>query len=392
MARVLLVRPGAGAPDMVPLEVWHALTRVPAFAAPGEPLAGRLRDEGYDVGELPEASAPAAASPREPAASAETASPGGLRGRNLLAPHAHGETPPWASTLATRLSVLAAEHGEVAFVVHDEAVIRAVFERALETGDEVEVVVGRAPRGHRLLDLVGVMARLRGPGGCPWDAEQTHQSLAKHLLDETYELLEAIESGAEAEIAEELGDLLLQVVFHAQMGTDAGAFDVDDVAHELIEKLVRRHPHVFGDAEVGGASDVVANWDEIKRHEKQRSSAIEGVPDTLPALAYAQKLQRRASAAGFGRPPAAEAGESEPGESEPGETVEDEASLGELLFGVVALARRLDLDAETALRRAAKAFRDRLVAVEELTRERGLDPRALAPEEMERLWGEASAR
>src|SRR5205823_2503868 len=125
------------------------------------------------------------------------------------------------------------------------------------------------------------------------------QTLAKHLLDETYELLEAIESGTASDISEELGDLLLQVVFHAQMGADAGTFDVDDVAGHLIEKLIRRHPHVFGDVQVSGAGEVVANWDAIKQHEKERTSAVEGVPESLPALAYAHKLQRRASAAGF---------------------------------------------------------------------------------------------
>jgi tetrapyrrole methylase family protein/MazG family protein len=240
---------------------------------------------------------------------------------------------------------------------------------------------------------VKVMARLRGPGGCPWDAEQTHRTLAKHLLDETYELIEAIETQGEEAIAEELGDLLLQVVFHAQMGTDAGAFDIDDVAEGIVSKLVRRHPHVFGDVEVSGAGEVVANWDVIKEHEKERSSVVEDVPETLPALAYAQKLQRRAGRSGFdwrSVDGALEKVREEAGElaleSDP-QRREDE--LGDLLFAVAALARHLDLDAESALRRAARKFRDRFSAVERLASERGTTLRDLGDEDLDALWEEA---
>ncbi|HJT36976.1 MAG TPA: nucleoside triphosphate pyrophosphohydrolase [Actinomycetota bacterium] len=389
MARLVLVRPGSGSPDVLSLEAWQALTRAPVFAAPGDPLAERLREAGYDAEILEEA---------EPSR-LRSETPGrdvaGVLGRNLLATHQHGEVSAGARALASRLADLAQERGEIAFIVSDEAVTRAVLERGMQGDVEIEFVIGRAPRGHRLLDLVVVMARLRGPGGCPWDAEQTHQTLAKHLLDETYELLEAIEAGTDQDIAEELGDLLLQVVFHAQMGTDAGTFDVDDVATTLIEKLVRRHPHVFGDVEVSGAREVVENWDVIKQHEKSRTSAVEGVTESLPALAYAQKLQRRAGSAGFDwsdvegalskvREEAEELARADAGGRE------DE--LGDLLFAIVALGRHLDLDAESALRRSARRFRDRFQKVEQAARERGVALGELDEGSLTALWDEVKSR
>jgi XTP/dITP diphosphohydrolase len=147
--------------------------------------------------------------------------------------------------------------------------------------------------GSRLLELVAVMDRLRR--GCPWDQEQTHRSLARYLLEETYETLEAIESGDPDHLREELGDLLLQVCFHSVIASETGAFDVDDVAAGIVEKLVRRHPHVFADVEVAGVADVEANWERIKADEKGRSSVLEGVPMALPALALADKVLGRAA-------------------------------------------------------------------------------------------------
>jgi len=384
----MLVQPGPGAPAMLTVEAWRALTTAPAFAAPGDDLAEQLRATGYPVTALPEAEPDRVLSedPGRPAS--------GAKGRNLLASHTHGEPSAGAAALATRLAALAAMHGDIAFIVRGEAVTKAVIAHAFAHPEtEIEFVVGAYPRGAQLLDLVRVMARLRGPGGCPWDAEQTHRTLAKHLLDETYELLEAIETGGESDIAEELGDLLLQVVFHAQMGADAGAFDIDDVAVGLTEKLVRRHPHVFGDVEVSGAREVVANWDVIKQHEKQRASVLEGVPEALPSLAYAQKLQRRAGAAGFDwddvsgalakvREEAAELA-SATGDGRR----EDE--LGDLLFSITALARHLDLDAESALRRSAKRFRDRFLQVERTARERGVALGEMSEAELIRLWDDA---
>jgi tetrapyrrole methylase family protein/MazG family protein len=389
VSRLVLVRPGSGSPDLLSIEGWQALTRAPAFAAPGDVLAERLREAGYDVTELIEAE-PARLVSETPGRDGE-----GMLGRNLLAQHQHGEISEGARALASRLVELAQERGEIAFILNDEAVTRAVLERGMQGDVEIEFVIGRAPRGHRLLDLVAVMARLRGPGGCPWDAEQTHQTLAKHLLDETYELLEAIEAGTDQDIAEELGDLLLQVVFHAQMGTDAATFDIDDVASALIDKLVRRHPHVFGSVEVSGAREVVENWDVIKQHEKGRESAVEGVTETLPALAYAQKLQRRAGSAGFDWSSvdgALQKVREEADELARADDAQKEDEFGDLLFAIVALGRHLDLDAEAALRRSARRFRDRFQAVEHAARERGVALSDLDEPALTKLWEEAKAR
>src|SRR2546427_922055 len=155
-------------------------------------------------------------------------------------------------------------------------------------------------QGRRLLDLVKVMARLRGPGGCPWDAEQTHRTLARHLLEETYEALEAIDADDSDAIRDELGDLLLQVVFHAQMAADEGRWDVDDVAEGLVRKLIHRHPHVFGSLEVSGPAEVLVNWEKLKVAELGSRGRIEdGIPVAMPSLARAAKVQRRAAGWGF---------------------------------------------------------------------------------------------
>lgn len=377
VGKIAIIRSGAGAPDVLPLEVWQTLSSTRVFAEPGDPLAARLAGAGFAIAEIEITAEPQASE---------------LRGRNLLA-HTHGEISPELAVVAARLAD-ESRSGDVSYILGTHDVTRAVMTRALEDGLEVEFVVGQQPRGHRLLELVRVMARLRGPGGCPWDAEQTHRSLAKYLLDETYELLEAIEAGGDAEIADELGDVLLQVVFHAQMGADAGTFDVDDVTERLIEKLVRRHPHVFGDVEVSGAHEVVRNWDAIKQHETPRASVVDGVTETLPALAYAQKLQRRAGAAGFDWRSVAQAlakvrEEAEELARATQAGAREEEELGDLLFSIVALARHLDLDAETALRRAARTFRDRFVIVETTARERGLDLHQVSDDDLNELWQDA---
>lgn len=154
--------------------------------------------------------------------------------------------------------------------------------------------------------LMDVMAALRSPGGCPWDLEQNHRSLRWHAIEEAYELLDAIEAGDDSEMAEELGDLLLQVVFHAQLGRERNAFDFDDICRELVAKLIRRHPHVFGDVRVRDIDQVWANWEQIKRAEKtgsrqERRSALDGIPTQLPSLMKAQKLVKKARQAGLVR-------------------------------------------------------------------------------------------
>jgi MazG family protein len=227
--------------------------------------------------------------------------------------------------------------------------------------------------GERVLDLLRVMHRLRGPDGCPWDLEQTHASLGRHLLEEAHETLEAIDAGDPDRLRDELGDLLLQVVFHSEMARQEGAFDVDDVAEGVVRKLIRRHPHVFGDVEVGSAAEVLVNWERIKAEERGEHPLDDEIPSSLPALARAAKVQRRAAGSGFDwrsfegavekvREELAEL-EAEASSEGPPERIEEE--LGDLLFAVAALGRRLDLDPETALRKATRRFGERFERMRE---------------------------
>jgi len=240
---------------------------------------------------------------------------------------------------------------------------------AARAGIEVEVVYFAAvPKGLRLLELVKVEERLRGPGGCPWDREQDHRTLAEYAVEEVFELVEAIESGDAAHIAEELGDVLLQVVFHAQIAEDAGGFTIDDVAGGIADKLVRRHPHVFGDTQVSGADEVVANWEELKAAEKpEREGVFDGVPAGQPALSYVRKLQSRAAKTGFDWEADVEAAERIRLELEEflaaGSDEQREHEIGDLLMSVVGLARRHKVDPELALRGAARRFRERFEAM-----------------------------
>jgi MazG family protein len=219
---------------------------------------------------------------------------------------------------------------------------------------------GSPPLGSRFPELVRVMAELRAPGGCPWDAEQTHRSLARHLLEEAHEALAAIDSGDLDALKDELGDVLLQVVFHSEIAQEEGAFDVDDVTDGLIAKLVRRHPHVFGDAEVSGADEVLVNWEKLKSAEGERAHLEEGIPETLPALARAGKVQRRAEADGRAPLDPSEAAEiaharlPEIRDASDGDVAEE--AVGELLFAIVTLARSAGVDAESALRRRIQSF------------------------------------
>jgi tetrapyrrole methylase family protein / MazG family protein len=232
--------------------------------------------------------------------------------------------------------------------------------------------------GERLLDLVRLMARLRGPGGCPWDAEQTHRSLARHLLEETHELLDAIDAGDDDAMRDELGDVLLQVVFHAQMAADEGRWDVDDVAERLVRKLVHRHPHVFGEVEVAGADEVLVNWEKLKAEETGERAAVDhDIPSTLPSLARAAKVQRRAAGWGFewrSTSSAVAALREEVDELAAADDPEGaEEEVGDVLFATVAVARKLGIDAESALRRTVRAFSERYERFVDLAAERGID-------------------
>lgn len=207
---------------------------------------------------------------------------------------------------------------------------------------EVEVLTGSYDLpGARLLDLVAVMDRLRSPGGCPWDREQTHRSLATYLLEEAYETLEAIETDPD-HLREELGDLLLQVVFHARIGEEhEQPWSIDDVASGIVDKLIRRHPHVFAGADAVTAEHVEARWHDLKQAEKQRSSSMDGVPLAQPALALAAKLMGRAAQAGV---------------APPDPEVDPAAPVGDLLLAVVARARAESVDPEQALRESIRRY------------------------------------
>jgi XTP/dITP diphosphohydrolase len=255
------------------------------------------------------------------------------------------------------------------------------FARALgelvshEGGVELEVVYGSYDMpGARLLDLVATMDRLRSPGGCPWDAEQTHETLAHYLVEETYEALDAIERGDLAGLRDELGDVLLQVVFHARVAQerdDGSAWTIDDVAGRIVEKLVRRHPHVFSGVEVSGADEVVANWDAIKEAERteagDHADPLSHVPLGQPSLTLAATLQRKAEKAGLVADPPRldeavtrlQALHAATHAGEPPMPDEARRVVADLLWSAAALARDLDVDPEAALRARARAFRDR---------------------------------
>jgi MazG family protein len=250
--------------------------------------------------------------------------------------------------------------------------------------------------------LLAIMARLRGPGGCPWDREQTLATLRPYLLEETYEVLEAIDAGDAREHCAELGDLLLQIVFQAQLAREAGQFAFEDVAEAISDKLVSRHPHVFGDADVKDAEGVLKQWAALKKKENQAKgkgkSVLEGVPRELPALARAERLTEKASRIGFDWPDAGgarakvteELGELDRAMAS-GDRSEIEHELGDVLFAVANLARKLSLPPEEALRGAIGRFIQRFEHVE-----RGLE-RARIPHggatlaQMDALWDEAKA-
>ena len=254
--------------------------------------------------------------------------------------------------------------------------------------------VPSSQHGDRLLDLVRVMARLRGPGGCPWDAEQTHRTLARHLLEETHELLEAIDAEDDDAMRDELGDVLLQVVFHAQMAADDGRWDVDDVAQGLVRKLIHRHPHVFGEVEVDGADEVLVNWEKAKVEEAgERAAVDDDIPASLPSLARAAKVQRRAAGWGFEWRSVEGAVDALREEVEELAAATDptnaEEEIGDVLFATVAVARKLGVDAESSLRRTVRGFSERYERFVVLAAERGLDVEAAEEGELRALFREA---
>ena len=254
--------------------------------------------------------------------------------------------------------------------------------------------------------LIGIMARLRDPeGGCPWDVEQDFRTIAPYTIEEAYEVAAAIEAGDLEGLKDELGDLLLQVIFHARMAEEAGAFDFADVAEVICDKMVRRHPHVFGAVEVGSADAQTLAWEEQKARERAANgkgdddSALSGVALALPALMRAEKLQKRAARVGFDWPEAAQVFEKIDEEllelkaeiaagAEP-DRLEDE--IGDLIFAAVNLARHLKVDPEVALRRCNAKFERRFRAIEAALAARGRRPEEESLEDLEALWQAAKA-
>jgi XTP/dITP diphosphohydrolase len=337
---VLLVTSPRLPAGLLTAEAWDAVRSAPVFAAADGPVAAAVRAAGGTV----------------------TVLDGG----------------PTAQAQAFRD---AARHGAAVWLTGpdgDPGFGHALGERvAVDGGAEIEVLYGSwDPPGARLLDVVAVMDRLRSPGGCPWDAEQTHTSLMPYLLEEAYEAYDALADSDAAALREELGDVLLQVAFHARLAEETpageddeageepgtGPWSIDDVAGDLVDKLVRRHPHVFagtgstGTADPAGVEDLHVNWDRIKREEKSRTSALDGVARSQPSLALAAKYLDRVRRAGVTvDAPALPAGVPAPA---------DDHALGELLFALVGAARGAGLDAEGALRRAAHRYGDRVRAAE----------------------------
>ena len=257
--------------------------------------------------------------------------------------------------------------------------------------------------------LVDIVERLRSPGGCPWDREQTHASLKRNLLEECYEVLEAIDSGDPGKLSEELGDILVQVAFHSQIAREAQEFSVEDVLTKINQKLVRRHPHVFGDAKSTGdwdggvgvtpsprtmtPRDVERNWERLKEQEGARKSPVEGIPRELPALTYAQLMQDRVGRAGFEWDDVSGVLDKvveEVNELKNAPNDEERSKeMGDLFFTIVNLSRWLGIHAEDSLRQANARFQSRYVMMESLATERGLDFSQIPLEEKEKLWQEA---
>jgi tetrapyrrole methylase family protein / MazG family protein len=242
-------------------------------------------------------------------------------------------------------------------------------------------------------DLIRLMAKLRSPEGCPWDREQTHHTIKGHLVEEAFEVIDALDRADFDELQEELGDLLLQVVFHSQMAAEAGRFSIDDVIDGIVAKLKRRHPHIFARSDAETPAQVLSQWEIIKAGEKDRPSHLTGVPESLPALAQSQKLQQKAARVGFdwrrGEDVLDKLAE-EVGEFLAVKKLNDRESMedefGDILFTLVNLARHLDIDAELALRRINKKFRYRFGRMERTARERGEDFAPMPLEEKEKLW------
>jgi tetrapyrrole methylase family protein/MazG family protein len=243
-------------------------------------------------------------------------------------------------------------------------------------------------------ELVKIIAKLRGPEGCPWDKKQTHTSLREFLLEETYEVLEALDENNRQKLRQELGDLLLQIVLHAQIASESGEFQLEEVLKSINTKLIRRHPHIFGKAQVGSAEEVSHNWEVIKKSERAtEASILDSVPHQMPALAYSQDIQRRAAQIGFdweNIEGVIDKLVEEVREFKQSRDQQEKAEeFGDLFFTLVNVARRMGVDPEASLRQANRKFYKRFSYMEKLCRERGLNLGRLSFDEQNALWEEA---
>jgi XTP/dITP diphosphohydrolase len=374
---VVLVETDAGLPGLLPFQAWDALGTADVVLVrdpDAHPSAPHLHFAGLDLERL------------EPA----TLERGDL---DLTRP---GD--PTERKLAKALVQRAAAHGRVVYLLgpDDGGLPVAVGSASQGTPVQVELVfLAQQPAGVEVLRLTDVMRQLRDPEhGCPWDLEQDHGTLVRYLIEETYELVDAIESGQDSDIVEELGDVLLQVVFHAQVAADRRAFTIDDVARGIADKLERRHPHVFGDGDAATADEVQANWDQLKQAEKGRAGPFDGVPDALPGLVLLETLQRKAAKRGFRwhdvDGPAAKVREELAEVLAADDPDRLEAEVGDLLGAVVALARQLGVDADAAARRAARSFRTRFELTLREIDTRGLDAASLDAATWLEVWDAAT--
>ena len=249
---------------------------------------------------------------------------------------------------------------------------------------------------NQFTTLVDIIARLRAPDGCPWDRKQTHASLRKNLLQECYEVLEALDKGDSAKLCDELGDLLMQIVLHTQIATEAGEFELGDVLSSINTKLIHRHPHIFGSLTVKDAEEVAVNWEALKQEERETDASIlASVPKPMPALSYSQEIQRRAAQIGFDwediRGVIDKLAE-EVEEFERATSQEKAREFGDLLFTLANIALRLGIDVEAALRQANQKFYHRFNYMEEVCRQRGVNLGDLSFDEQNALWQEAKRK
>jgi tetrapyrrole methylase family protein/MazG family protein len=367
------------------------------LATPIEPSRPAIVAPRSKLGQVGAGAAEAAKAASTAMTASTDAAGSGDRVPDLL-PGRHG--PGRRAPLVLLRGLYPPEHAVGRFGVVDATTIDALDDGALHGGIYLgPVSPEHAPTGPWALPWISW--RLREPDGCPWDREQTHESLRRHLLEEAYEVYDALGEPVSPALAGELGDLLLQVVLHAQLAAEEGAFDLADVQRAIGTKIVRRHPHVFGDAEARTASDVNRQWEQIKRAERAGDestvsrSALDGISRSMPALAASQEMQERASHLGYDWPTVEgivakvreELGELLDAETDPDRREE----VGDLLMVVVNLARRHGVEAETALRGANDKFRRRFGTVERLAAARGVALRDLDFDALDALWDAAKA-